>query len=343
MKIVKNPTNVEIVKQLCKMNPSSRYAKLVNYNENDNSIDEDALSLFTSQPDIANEFISDMANKIVVQRAYDLFRDYKMPFGVFMREMSRLGDAEELLSAELATPENYGTTTSPFAADKPSIVLAWIKTEDKKVSHVRLSYEIWAGAFVSEQGLSNIAGIILKNLRDSIELLVYKAIKDDLSSVGSGSSYKINKTATIQAVSDAGETANAQKAYEQIIKLVTDMSLPSKLYNNAGVETFTPMGRAVLVLNSQYKSAFDVNVLASLFNSAKIGENQYFKDVIVAPLSGTKQVGVVIDDEGYLWGYRFNVAQNMPNPATLEINTFYHAWVKRAVVPFRQAVALVTA
>ena len=340
MKIVKNPTNVEIVKQLCKMNPSSKYAELVNYDESTGNINEDALKLFTDQPDIANEFISDMANKIVVQRAYDLFRDYNMPFDVFMREMSRLGDAEELLTAELATPENYGTTTNPFDADKPSIVLSWIKTEDKKVSHVRLSYEIWAGAFVSEQGLSNIAGIILKNLRDSIELLVYKAIKDDLSDIGSG--HKIETSVTIQAVSAAGETANAQKAYEQIIKLVTDMSLPSDDYNNAGVETFTPMGRAVLVLNSQYKSAFDVNVLASLFNSAKIGEKQYFREVIVAPLTGTKQVGAVLDDEAYLWGYRFNVAQNQPNAATLEINTFYHAWVKRAVVPFRQAVALVT-
>ena len=337
MKIVKNPTNVEIVKQLCKINPSSSYAKLVNYNEQDNSIYEDALSLFTSQPDIANEFISDMANKIVVQRAYDLFRDYNMPFGVFQREMSRLGDAEELLSAELATPENYGTTTSPFSADKPSIVLAWIKTEDKKVTHVRLSYEIWSGAFVSETGLSNIAGIILKNLRDAIELMVYNAIKGDLSSATN-----IAKSRKITAVADAGETANAQKAYEEIIKLVTDMSLPTDDYNNAEVETFTPMGRAVLVLNARYKSAFDVNVLASLFNSAKIGENQYFSKVIVAELSGTKQVGVVLDEEAYLWGYRFNVAQNMPNPATLEINTFYHAWVKRAVVPFRQAVRLVT-
>ena len=341
MKIVKNPTNVEIVKQLCKMNPSSRYADLVNYNDSDNSINEDALSLFTDQPDIANEFISDMANKIVVQRAYDLFRDYKMPFGIFMREMSRLGDAEELLTAELATAENYGTTTDPFDADKPSIVLSWIKTEDKKVTHVRLSYEIWAGAFVSETGLSNIAGIILKNLRDAIEYLVFTNVVADLSDIGSG--HKIAKTHTIQEISDAGETANAQKAYEQILKLATDMSIPSDDYNNAGVDTFTPLGRGVLVLNSRYKSSFDVNVLASLFNSAKIGEQQYFKAVIVAPLSGTKQVGVILDDEAYLWGYRFNVAQSMPNPATLEINTFYHAWVKRAVVPFRQAVALVHA
>ena len=341
MKIVKNPTNVEIVKQLCKINPNSRYAKLVNYDETEGTIDEKSLSLFTDQPDIANEFISDMANKIVVQRAYDLFRDYKMPFDVFRKEMSRLGDAEELLSAELATPETYGTTTDPFDADKPAIVLSWIKTEDKKVVHVRLSYEIWAGAFVNEQGLSNIAGIILKNLRDAIEYLVFTNVTADLSDIGA--SHNIVTTKQITTVSAAGQTANAQKAYEEVLKLVLDMSIPSDDYNNAGVDTFTPIGRGVLVLNSLYKSSFDVNVLASLFNSAKIGEQNYFKAVIVAPLSGTKQIGVYMDEEAYLWGYRFNVAQSISNPATLEVNTFYHAWVKRAVVPFRQAVALVTA
>ncbi len=342
MKIVKNPTNVEIVKQLCKMNPSSGYAKLVNYNAENDSIDEDALSLFTSTPDIANEFINAMANKIVVQRAYDLFRGYNMPFDVFRKEMSRLGDAEELLSAQLASASNYDGSATPFGASKPSIVLSWIKTEDKKVVSVQLSYEIWAGAFTTEMGLSNIAGIILKNLRDTIEYLVFTNVVADLSDIGSGA-HKVQKTATIQEISGAGETANAQKAYEQILKLAVDMSIPSTSYNNAGVNTFTPLGRGVLVLNSLYKSSFDVNVLASLFNSAKIGEQQYFSKVIVAPLTGTKQVGVLLDEEAYLWGYRFNVSQNIINPANLTIEEYYHAWVKRGVVPFRQAVALVHA
>lgn len=346
MKIVKNPTNVEIVKQLCKINPTSRYAKLVNYNEQDGSISADALSLFTDQPDIANEFISDMANKVVVQRAFDLFRDYKMPFDVFRKEMSRLGDAEELLTSQLATPTNYDDTAVPFSADKPSIVLAWIKTEDRKVVNVQLSYNIWAGAFTTEQGLSNIAGIILKNLRDAIELLVYKAIKTDLSDAT-----KVAKSQALTVVSDAGETANAQKAYEEIIKLVTEMSLPSDDYNTAEVETFTPLGRCVLVLNARYKSAFDVNVLASLFNSAKIGENQYFSKVIVAdldnsdattvPATPNTMIGCVLDEEAYMWGYRFNVQQSIINPANLTIEEYYHSWVKRAVVPFRQAVRLV--
>lgn len=341
VKIVKNPTNVEIVKQLCKMNPSSSYAKLVNYNEQTGEINEDALSLFTSTPDIANEFISAMANKIVVQRAYDLFRDYNMPFDVFRKEMSRLGDAEELLAASLASASTYDGTDTPFSASKPSINLAWIKTEDKKVVSVQLSYEIWAGAFTSEMGLSNIAGIILKNLRDTIEYLVYTNVVSDLSSIGAGN--KIVTKKVITAVTGAGQTANAQTAYEEILKLAVDMSIPSTSYNNASVNTFTPLGRGVLVLNSLYKASFDVNVLASLFNSAKIGEQQYFKKVIVAPLSGSNQIGAVLDEEAYLWGYRFNVSQNIVNPANLTIEEYYHAWVKRGVVPFRQAVALVTA
>ncbi len=172
-------------------------------------------------------------------------------------------------------------------------------------------------------------------------MLVFKNITADLSDIGA--SHKVATTHTIQEISGAGETANAQKAYEQILKLVVDMSIPSDDYNNAGVTTFTPLGRCVLVLNSLYKSSFDVNVLASLFNSAKIGEQQYFSKVIVAPLTGTKQVGVVLDEEAYLWGYRFNVSQNIINPANLTIEEYYHAWVKRAVVPFRQAVALVHA
>ena len=339
MRTIKNPSNIEIAKQLCEMNPESSYAKLLGYNAETKELGVKDLSLFTSTPDIANEFISAMANKIVVQRAYDLFRGYEMPFKVFMREMSRLGDVEELLTASLASPSNYDDTATPFSASKPSITLAWIKTEDKKVVDVRLSYEIWAGAFVSESGLSNIAGIILKNLRDSIEEYIRSAIISDLAD-----STKVTKYSTIQAVTDAGQTANAQKAYEQILKLVRDMSIPSTSYNASGVKTFTPMGDCVLVLNSRYASAFDVNVLASLFNSGEIAGKKYFSDIIVTGYAGSNnEVGIVLDREAYLWGSRIDLAQSINNPATLEINTFYHRWVKRAVVPFRQAVRLVTA
>ena len=162
-KKITNPTNLQIAKELCKQNPNSRYAGVLGYDKETGDIAVKDLSIFTSTPDIANEFLSDMANKIIVQKTYDLFRDYKMPFGSFMREMSKLGDAEELLTSELASTGTWSDSTSgndPFDADKPSIKLAWVKTEDKRVVGVRLNYEVWAGAFTSELGLSNIAGII---------------------------------------------------------------------------------------------------------------------------------------------------------------------------------------
>lgn len=336
-KIIKNPSNVEIATELCSKNPSSSYAKFLEYDANTKSINANKLAMFGDEPSVANEFISDMTNKIVVQRTYDLFRDWKMPFEVFMREMGRLGDVEELLTAQLAQPSDYDGTAVPFGASKPTIVLSWIKTEDKKVVDVQLSYEIWAGAFVSEQGLSNIAGIILKNLRDSIELYIYDKVRADFSDDDI-----FTKERVITEVADAGETANAQKAYEEIIKLALDMSIPSTAYNTSGVKTLTGLGRGVLVLNTRYRSAFDVNVLASLFNSAKIGENQYFREVITAEMEDEHQIGILLDEEAYLFGYRINVAQNIVNPANLTIEEYYHRWVKRACVPFRNAVRLVT-
>lgn len=340
MSKIKNPTNLQIAKELCKQNPNSRYAGVLGYDKDTGEIAVKDLSIFTSTPDIANEFLSDMANKIIVQRTYDLFRGYQMPFSSFMREMSKLGDAEELLTAELASPTDWSDATNandPFDAAKPSIKLSWVKTEDKKVVGVRLNYEVWAGAFTSEQGLSNIAGIILKNLRDSVEEYLRKAIKTDLASTTI-----VSKTANVTAISGSGDTENAQKAYEDILYLCTQMTIPSDDYNTSEVETFTPKGRFVLVLNPRYFSSFKVNVFASLFNSDKIGEDKWFKEVIVTDYAGANnEIGILLDDEAYLFGNRIDLAQSILNPLTMEINTYYHRWIKRAGVPFRQAVRLI--
>ena len=352
-KVIKNPTNVEIVKELCRQNPTASYSKLVGYDAKTGEIDENSLSRFGDEPVIANEFISAMANKIVVQRAFDLFRDYEMPFGMFRKEMSRLGDAEELLTASLVAPKDYtdiGVNVSPFDATKPTIHLSWIKTEDKKYVDVQLIYEIWAGAFVSETGLSNIAGIILKNLRDSIENMVYDTIVAQLAeydnisydSTGGGTDHTVVE---LQAVSGEGETANAQKAYEGIMKTAMQMTLPSKDFNKSGLKTFTPKGRAVLFLNAKYGASFDINVLASLFNSDKIGTDKYFKEVRIIDTpdnhGNDTVIGYIVDDEAFMWGYRFVVSDSIRNPKTLAIDTYYHAWVKRAFVPWRNCVQLV--
>ena len=135
---------------------------------------------------------------------------------------------------------------------------------------------------------------------------------------------------------------NSDITYEEIVKLVIDMSIPSEDYNTGEVKTYTRKGDAVLVLNSRYASAFDVNVLASLFNSGEIATKKYFAEVIVTDLTAGDDnlIGVVLDKEAYLYGFRFKVASSIFNPKTLKINIYNHAWIKRGLVPFRQAVQL---
>lgn len=331
-------TNGAIALKVCQAHPESKYANLLGYDGN--SIDASKLDLFVSHPDIANEFLSDMANTIVAQYAYDALRGYKMPFTRFLKSVQKLGDAEQYVTAELQSVGNYdGTDTSPFSTSKPSVVVSYLKTEEKKRVKVTLNYDIWAGAFISEGGLNNLAGIILKNMRDAVDIYMYEKLTALISDAVSVPKYAVF-TSPVTAV---GETSNARDCYEEIMQLVNKMQLPSSVYNKAGKKTITPAGKFVLVLNASYKASFDMNVLASLFHSDKIGKETMFADVILVDFADADTcVGVILDEEALVWGYRINTTTSIMNPATLDVNTFLHQWVKYGILPVRNAVRLLT-
>ena len=338
----KKLTNHNIAMQVAKENyykGNGNIANILKYSVDEfgnESIDDSKLALFDSTPTIANEFISTMSNMIVAQYSYDVFREFKMPFMDSLKPMSRLGDIEQYQTPLLSDVEDYEEGKSPFNAKKPSIAISFIKTEAKKVADVRISESIWSGAFITEGGLSNIVGIILKNLRDSLSLYVYDELRKLLCD-----ETKYTKSFTLTKLEGVGDFTNAQKSYEEILNLVTKMSLPSTDYNTEGVKTITPEGRFILYLNSNYKSSYDVNVLASLFNSSSINLKKYFKDIRVIDFPTDTQVGIILDDESLVCGYRINEASSIYNPATMEINVWIHNWLKWGVVPTRNAVRLV--
>ena len=82
-----------------------------------------------------------------------------------MKSMGKLGDVEELLSSELATLEDYEMKPHHSQVRNLQFLFIGLRRKIKKVAPVRLSYEIWAGAFVNEGSLSNLAGIIIKKSR----------------------------------------------------------------------------------------------------------------------------------------------------------------------------------
>lgn len=332
----KRITNRELILKVVSANPEGAVAKFVGYNKSTGDMTLTDLSAFGAVPEIANEFLSDMNNLVVKQVAFDVARDWKPIYSTFEVPVDRLGDAEQMLTAELATVNDYADSTNPFGASKPSIVESWFKTEFYKEVDVRLSEQIWAGAFTTEYGLSNLVSIIVKNLEDAISIFMYEQFTLWLET-------HVDKHVVIEEITGAGEAEASRKSYEQILKVASDMSLPSTAYNESEVKTLTALGKGVLILNTRYKTSYDVNVMASLFNSATIGQSKYFSEVIMVAFTDETLVGMILDPQAFRYGHRIKTMLSNLNGRTIEINQFLHDWIKVAVLPFKNAVKLLTA
>ena len=181
-------TNTQYLKALCHEKPYSNYAKLFGYNETEGrgtfakKVD---FTRFSSEPTIANEFLSDFYNKITIQYVVNLFEQKPLDtkFGRFLRTYGKVGDIEEYIATKLQSVIDYDSDTAPtnpFEVSKPKVVLSFIKTEDKELTFVTLDYEQWYGAFINEGGLDKLASNMLAQLGDALDLDIYDKICKDL-------------------------------------------------------------------------------------------------------------------------------------------------------------------
>ena len=110
---------------------------------------------------------------------------------------------------------------------------------------------------------------------------------------------------------------------------VTKMTIPNNKYNiNAKLAT-TNMGEAILVLNTAYNASFDVNVLASLFNSGTISKAKYFKEVVVVnqPTDATC-FGYILDPDAIILTNEKLETTSFYNPSNIVTTYWLHNWTK---------------
>lgn len=335
--MAKRSSNVEIAIEVAKQ--SEMIADALQYDPSTNKLGVD-LKTFSDPlaPEIANEFLAVLTNKIVVQRVYDPLAGWNNPYEVFRREMSMMGDAEELLSVGEVDAENYSTTSSLTDTATPDVKVAFIQTTHKKVWTTSVSLDLLRGAFVQEFGLADLTSLIIKKLRDSKELFLYDTIVGELKT-------GITIEEVITEITGVGEAEDSRKAYEEILALVHKFQIPTANYNESGLRAITPKGTAVLILNASYQASFDVNVLASLFNSSKIGQEQYFKQVLVVDLGADEEqvLGFLLDEDKYIYKDRINTTTSFFDPSNLITTTRLFNFVKTGVNPHVNGVKLVNA
>lgn len=337
-------TNLEILKATCHDNPFSSYAKILGYQEEDGKAIFNKKVDFTifSDPRIANEFISDMDNKLIHQYVVNLFeiKPLEEHFGRFFKSYSKVGDIENYITSKLQSVVSYDSDTAPtnpFEVNKPTIVQTYIKTTDKPMDFVTLNYEQWYGAFTTEGGLQNLANLILSMLNDAIDNDIYDLVLKDLSDTTQCVSKEVTK---IDETSEESLNASTKAFYTDVLMLRNAMHLPSKTgeYNKSGLRTTgTPYKNMVLYLNNKYATQSMVRVLASLFKSEKIDITW---DVVEFPSDASGVVGVLMDDRAYVIGTRINFTQSIVNPRNMCVNTYHHKWFKRGFIPFYNAVIL---
>lgn len=338
-------SNLTYLKALSHENQDSRYAKLFGYTEVEGRATFTKnlkgglpdFSKFGTEPAIANEFLEDFYNKITTQHIVNLFEKKPLDslLGRFLKTYDKVGDIEEYITSKLQAVTEYDSDTAPtnpFEVKKPSVVLSFIKTEDKTMTFVTLNYEQWYGAFINAYGLDNLASQILSNLKEAVDLDIYYKIIKDL-----GDTTKFTKT---KVLSSKVTKTSATECYREIIELMKKMELPDKegKYNPASLQNNgTPKDRMVLFLNSACSAEFAVNVIASLLNSNKIDIKWTTIDF---DESASDVIGILMDERAYTYGYRINFTQSIMNPRNMFINTFHHRWTKRGVVPFYNAVVI---
>ena len=329
-------SNTEITNVLTSQDESVN--RLMSTYKTADSYDFEKFATTTTQVE-KNEFLTAMFNKILTQRVFEPMGEWNNPYAkLFTRDKSALGGSEEWLSVDLVEAEDYDKTgTDLLTVKEPVLNIQQIYETDCKKYSISIAPSIMKRAFTTEYGLADLLSQVQSRLQKSKDKYIYNVVNNKLATITK--TYKL--TSPITALND---TENARKCYEEIIKLVTELAIPNTLYNVNGKDCVTNRGDAILVLNTQYNSSFDVNVLASLFNTAGITLNKYFKDVVVvAQPTDTNCIGYILDKDAIILTNDKLEVTSFYNASNLTTKFYLHNWTKINVNNSVNAIKLMTA
>lgn len=331
-------TNKELIELVLAQTTSPTLKDAMSYDEQSGLIDLEGgtPSLATKLTDVElNEFLNNLVNLVVTTRVFGTLEGWDSGLGQFFRTGIQYGDIEEWFAVNIINAEDYDLTqpSKLLEIKKADIDTSFISTTDRKLWRVTVSIQLMRSAFLNENGLEDLIAKIIGQLQMSRDYYIYTNALTDFET--------IEQTAEITPITSVGDSANAKAGYEEILTLANQLALPSTSYNPKQIMSVTNRGNAILVLRPEYKSAYDVNVNASLLNSDKINLSNYFKDILVMGITEEDTIGYILDRDKYIIVNRINETTSFWNPYTLTTTYFYHNWLKRAVNPLVNGVKLI--
>lgn len=308
---------------------------------------------------LQNEFLNALVNRIA--RVIITSKMYSNPLSMFKKGLIDFGETIEEIFVNIASPHQYDVEESEnkvFAREIPDVRAAFHTLNYKKFYKQTIQNKDLNQAFLSWDGITDLISKIVNAMYTAANYDEFVTTK-----------YMLAKAILDGRLSAITVDANDAKGAVTKIKGVSNaLTFMSNNYNAAGVQTFTDKDDQYLLVNSQFDSEIDVEVLAAAFNMSKaefMGHrilidgfgsldvarlNALFKDDpnYVEPsqdtLTALNAIPAVLVDKNFfmIFDNMYEFTENY-NGQGLYWNYFYHTWKTFSMSPFANALVFVPA
>lgn len=308
---------------------------------------------------LQNEFLNALVNRIA--RVIITSKMYSNPLSMFKKGLIDFGETIEEIFVNIANPHQYDVEESEskvFAREIPDVRAAFHTLNYKKFYKQTIQNKDLNQAFLSWDGITDLISKIVNAMYTAANYDEFVTTK-----------YMLAKAILDGRLSAITVDANDAKGAVTKIKGVSNaLTFMSNNYNVAGVQTFTDKNDQYLLVNSQFDSEIDVEVLASAFNMSKaefMGHrilidgfgtldvarlNALFKDdpnyeePSQDTLAALNAIPAVLVDKNFfmIFDNMFEFTENY-NGQGLYWNYFYHTWKTFSMSPFANALVFVPA
>lgn len=308
---------------------------------------------------LQNEFLNALVNRIA--RVIITSKMYSNPLSMFKKGLIDFGETIEEIFVNIANPHQYDVEESEnkvFAREIPDVRAAFHTLNYKKFYKQTIQNKDLNQAFLSWDGITDLISKIVNAMYTAANYDEFVTTK-----------YMLAKAILDGRLSAITVNANDAKGAVTKIKGVSNaLTFMSNNYNAAGVQTFTDKNDQYLLVNSQFDSEIDVEVLASAFNMSKaefMGHrilidgfgtldvarlNALFKDdpnyeePSQDTLTALNAIPAVLVDKNFfmIFDNMYEFTENY-NGQGLYWNYFYHTWKTFSMSPFANALVFVPA
>ena len=244
-------------------NANTNYRDYVPYATPDADSIREIGAVIMDNPQLQNEFLSALINRIGMVLLTS--KMYSNPLAMFKRGTMEYGETIEEIFVEIAAPFQFDPAvaeTEVFKREIPDVKSAFHVMNYQKFYKQTVQNEQLRQAFLSWSGINDLIAKIVDAMYaaasyDEFLTMKYMVAKNIIN----GRLYPV----TIPAAT----AANASGIVTKIKDLSNRWTFMSSKYNIAGVHTHTPKDEQYLLINSDFDSIMDVNVLATAFNMEK--------------------------------------------------------------------------